>query len=724
MNKDTNNKINSKQVICPKCQENIRILFKDYKITLYECKNNHTINNILLNEFNNTQIIDLSKIICNNCKNIKSLSNSIKFYKCNTCGINLCNSCKSNHSQNHIIINYDKKNYKCDIHNEIYSSYCNKCKKNLCFLCENEHQSHDIIYYKDIIQQQENIKDEMNELNIKIGSFKNEIKEIISILNQVVDNFDLYYKIVYGIYNNYEVKNRNYQILRNILQIKDSNLNIINDINSIISEKNVISRFTKILNMHNLMNNKEIINNKEKANIQIDLKEKEKNINNEKKIQIYDVNINPIEKKENINVSDIISKENNIKKTENNKIIEERMKKASNLKDIEGNNKNEEIIDGQKNLKKGEININKEVRPKFLNNNFNRIKNQTKDKNEKPFVISDYEIRNQHIDYDTIEPYEDENDDEDFEEDEKIALELMDGVIKKLEEDSEESEEEKSQENEITEESDDEDDEITIKYIINENLKKIKLFDRKFVSQNCSKSYIVYNGKKHKLKEKIKVDNYKKGDILIVKLKNVSKIKDMGFMFNDCTSLISLPDISKIDTSQIINMKNLFSGCTSLTNFSGISKWDTKNVVSMNGMFSGCTSLTTLPDISKWNLNKVTNLNNIFEGCSKLLFLPNISKWNTKNVTSMAFMFHKCSNLSSLPDISKWDTKNVKTMRNTAREDLMSLHLSAFLYRYIRYSEFYRSVYQMSSDITLLKSFVYGLYGFILTIYRNPRKNN
>lgn len=71
------------------------------------------------------------------------------------------------------------------------------------------------------------------------------------------------------------------------------------------------------------------------------------------------------------------------------------MKKSSNLKDIEGNNKNEEITNRQKNLKKEEINKNKEVRPKFLNNNFNRIKNQTKDKNEKPFVIiSDYEIRN------------------------------------------------------------------------------------------------------------------------------------------------------------------------------------------------------------------------------------------------------------------------------------------------------------------------------------------
>ena len=205
------NIVNSKQVICPK-------LFNDYKITLYECKNNHKINNILFNEFNITQNIDFSKIICSKCTNNKSLSNE-KFYKCISCGSNLCNNCKVNHTKNHKIINYDKKNYKCNIHNETYSSYCDKCKQNICLLCENEYKEHNIIFYKDLIQKQEIMKDELNELNIKIDGFNNEIKEIISKLNLVVENIDLYYKIVYNIYNNYEIKNRNFQILQNIIHI-------------------------------------------------------------------------------------------------------------------------------------------------------------------------------------------------------------------------------------------------------------------------------------------------------------------------------------------------------------------------------------------------------------------------------------------------------------------------------------------------------------------------
>ena len=61
------NIIKSKEIICPKCKENILIKIDGYKINLFNCKNNHQINNILLNEFENN--IDISKIICNNCKN-------------------------------------------------------------------------------------------------------------------------------------------------------------------------------------------------------------------------------------------------------------------------------------------------------------------------------------------------------------------------------------------------------------------------------------------------------------------------------------------------------------------------------------------------------------------------------------------------------------------------------------------------------------------------------
>ena len=36
-------------------------------------------------------------------------------------------------------------------------------------------------------------------------------------------------------------------------------------------------------------------------------------------------------------------------------------------------------------------------------------------------------------------------------------------------------------------------------------------------------------------------------------------------------------------------------------------------------MFRGCSSLSSLPDISKWNTSNVTNMSNMFSGCSNII---------------------------------------------------------------------------------------------------------
>jgi hypothetical protein len=102
--------IQSKGIICPKCKESCKIKINDYKINLYDCKNNHEINNILLDEFNNTQLINELEIICNICNNInKAKAFKKQFYLCLICKKNLCPLCMSIHDNNHKIIDYDKK---------------------------------------------------------------------------------------------------------------------------------------------------------------------------------------------------------------------------------------------------------------------------------------------------------------------------------------------------------------------------------------------------------------------------------------------------------------------------------------------------------------------------------------------------------------------------------------------------------------------------------------
>ena len=40
----------------------------------------------------------------------------------------------------------------------------------------------------------------------------------------------------------------------------------------------------------------------------------------------------------------------------------------------------------------------------------------------------------------------------------------------------------------------------------------------------------------------------------------------------------------------------------------------------MISMFYGCSSLSSLPDISKWNTNNVTDMSYMLSGCSNTIF--------------------------------------------------------------------------------------------------------
>ena len=212
--------IKSKYIICPICKENIKFKLRDYKIYLYECKNGHEINNMLLNEFEETQYIDISKINCEKCKkNNKSNTYKNEFYKCIECGINICPLCKSSHDKSHNIINYDQKDYICQKHNQFFIKYCKSCKMNICLICESEHKEHNNISFGEMIPNENEIKEYMNKLRESIDLFKNNIKEIIFKLNKIIENMKIYYNINSYIINEYEIKNRNYEVLQNIKEI-------------------------------------------------------------------------------------------------------------------------------------------------------------------------------------------------------------------------------------------------------------------------------------------------------------------------------------------------------------------------------------------------------------------------------------------------------------------------------------------------------------------------
>ena len=126
------------------------IYFKDYKISVNKCKNNHYKNNISFFEYKNIQKEITSKIICSKCLN-KIDMNKLKVYKCLTCNIILCELWKIQHDKKHNIFDYKIKNFIWDKHSIPFIKYYNDCKYDICASCENDHKSRDLIEFRDIL---------------------------------------------------------------------------------------------------------------------------------------------------------------------------------------------------------------------------------------------------------------------------------------------------------------------------------------------------------------------------------------------------------------------------------------------------------------------------------------------------------------------------------------------------------------------------------------------
>ena len=99
----------NKNVICPECGNLCLIDINDYKITLNQCINKHTKENILLDEYDTLQKDNELNVVCSECNKNKNEIFKNPLYKYCTCKINICPLCKSKHNKEHILIDYELK---------------------------------------------------------------------------------------------------------------------------------------------------------------------------------------------------------------------------------------------------------------------------------------------------------------------------------------------------------------------------------------------------------------------------------------------------------------------------------------------------------------------------------------------------------------------------------------------------------------------------------------
>ena len=630
---DENNEIilkQSKDIICPICNEICLINLNDYKITFSNCRNGHRFTKIMFDEFMDFQKIDESKIICDKCigedKNKKSEVSNNLFFNCLTCNINLCPLCKGKHDKMHLIINYNIKNYNCNIHGERYISYCKECNKDICDNCryDDKHYSsyHKVSFLYELVKRKENI---MNELRMKIDDLTKAISKKTTIINKVFKNYEEYYNVVNNIINSIERKNMNFYILNNINNIIEYNEKIIKDIDIILNEKDEENKNKYLSEIYQKM----IIDNEFILKYKLG------------EVGILRIFGEPFVAKNKKNFNLIINGEN-YELSSTIKII-----------DIENGESSNKILKSKKYYEADIeiINEGPEIRMKIEEALEIRLR-QIKTIKDISYMFSGC-TRLENIEYSNLDTNNIVNMASLFNECELLTslpdiskwntsnVSIMNNIFSKCYSLSSLPDISKWNTNNVT--------------------------DMSFIFYYCSSLISLPDISKWNTINVINMKGIFYGCSSLNSLPDISKwntnnVNNMNGLFSYCESLISLPDISKWNTNNVTDMNSIFGRCFSLTSLPDISKWNTNNVNNMSFIFYDCESLISLPDISKWNINNATNMSFIFYYCSSLTSLPDISKWNTNNVTHISFLFSGCSSLNSLPDISNWNTNNVTYM--------------------------------------------------------------
>ena len=246
----------SKQVICPICGESAQVKLIDCKISIQECKYNHKIEDLNFIEFETSQLINESKIICNKCDHSKGNTFGNEFYICKSCNLSLCPICKFRHDKAHDIIHYDDKYFICGLHNELNSLYCKNCKKNLCTLCEQDHDDHDIISLGKLIVKKNDLENRIKEFKKSLDKFKQDIKNIIKIFQKILDYCENFYKINEELIQNYNVKKRNYNTLNSLKEFYNDDIS--KKLENIISYENYGQKIIQICKMYNSLDNNKL----------------------------------------------------------------------------------------------------------------------------------------------------------------------------------------------------------------------------------------------------------------------------------------------------------------------------------------------------------------------------------------------------------------------------------------------------------------------------------
>ena len=129
----------------------------------------------------------------------------------------------------------------------------------------------------------------------------------------------------------------------------------------------------------------------------------------------------------------------------------------------------------------------------------------------------------------------------------------------------------------------------------------------------------------------------------------------------------------------------MFSNCKSLISLPNISKWNLTNVVNMSYLFSNCESLLSLPDLSRWDIFNNDYVQNLFENCFSLLIIPDINliknnnnetkKMNLlQNITKSKLKKNEIVNIIKIIDFKNYKLKKENKIKGTIKINLNEIY--------------------------------------------------
>ena len=180
---------------------------------------------------------------------------------------------------------------------------------------------------------------------------------------------------------------------------------------------------------------------------------------------------------------------------------------------------------------------------------------------------------------------------------------------------------------------------------INSTVIKSVVFDKSFKTYAPTSLYGFFRGL-------IKLETIKD-----LKYLNTEQVRDMSYMFSDCSALTSL-DLSNFNTAKVRDMSYMFYRCSALSSLD-LSNFNTAIVTNMSYMFFNCANLSSL-DLSNFNTAIVSDMSLMFGGCSVLSSLD-LSNFYTKEVKDMSYMFSRCSALTTIYASDKFVTSKVQS---------------------------------------------------------------